>query len=162
MALRAGYYGIKKNVLAAISNLSGAKIIKSIGDGLKLTSAGKLSCDIDSETMEFKNGKLASKSISNIKTYTYEGDGQNQRTLVLDNPQIVIGIYELGFHEGYKGFVGSFDKDETNILCYWWKGGTNPGCSQKNVTVSGNDVTLSGDPTHIANGANCKYIVLYI
>ena len=162
MALRAGYYGIKKNVLAAISNLSGAKIIKSIGDGLKLTSAGKLSCDIDSETMEFKNGKLASKSISNIKTYTYEGDGQNQRTLVLDNPQIVIGIYELGFHDGYKGFVAAFDKDETNILCYWWKSGTNPGCSQKNVTVSGNDVTLSGDATHIANGANCKYIVLYI
>ena len=61
MALRAGYYGIKKNVLAAISNLSGAKIIKSIGDGLKLTSAGKLSCDIDTDTMEFKAGKLSAK-----------------------------------------------------------------------------------------------------
>lgn len=61
MALRAGYYGIKKSVLAAISNLSGAKIIKSIGDGLKLTSAGKLSCDIDTDTMEFKSGKLSAK-----------------------------------------------------------------------------------------------------
>ena len=61
MALRAGYYGIKKSVLAAISNLSGAKIIKSIGDGLKLTSAGKLSCDIDTNTMEFKAGKLSAK-----------------------------------------------------------------------------------------------------
>lgn len=61
MALRAGYYGVKKSVLAAISNLSGAKIIKSIGDGLKLTSAGKLSCDIDSDTLEFKSGKLSVK-----------------------------------------------------------------------------------------------------
>lgn len=61
MALRAGYYGVKKSILEAISRLSGAKIIKTIGDGLKLTTAGKLSCDIDSETMEFKNGKLSSK-----------------------------------------------------------------------------------------------------
>lgn len=64
MALRAGYYGVKKSVLAAISNLSGAKIIKSIGDGLKLTSAGKLSCDIDADTMEFKAGKLSAKITS--------------------------------------------------------------------------------------------------
>ena len=64
MALRAGYYGVKKNVLSAINKLSGAKIIKTIGDGLKLTTAGKLSRDIDSETMEFKNGKLAAKSKS--------------------------------------------------------------------------------------------------
>lgn len=62
MALRAGYYGVKGNLLSVISKLGGAKIIKSIGDGLKLTSAGKLSCDIDSDTMEFKNGKLAAKS----------------------------------------------------------------------------------------------------
>lgn len=61
MALRAGYYGVKKSVLNVINGLSGAKIIKTIGDGLKLTAAGKLSCDIDSETMEFKNGKLSSK-----------------------------------------------------------------------------------------------------
>lgn len=62
MALRAGYYGIKKNVLSTISKLAGAKVIKTIGDGLKLTAAGKLSCDIDTDTMEFKAGKLAAKS----------------------------------------------------------------------------------------------------
>lgn len=67
MALRAGYYGVKKSVLAAISNLSGAKVIKSIGDGLKLTSAGKLSCDIDADTMEFKAGKLAAKITSGFE-----------------------------------------------------------------------------------------------
>lgn len=61
MALRAGYVGIKKTMTGMIEKLSSAKIIKTIGNGLKLTSAGTLSCDIDSNTMEFKNGKLASK-----------------------------------------------------------------------------------------------------
>ena len=42
MALRAGYIGIKKSLLGVINSLSSAKIIKSLGDGLNLTSAGKL------------------------------------------------------------------------------------------------------------------------
>lgn len=42
MALRAGYIGIKKSWLGLINKLSTAKIIKSIGNGLELTSAGKL------------------------------------------------------------------------------------------------------------------------
>lgn len=71
MALRAGYYGVKKSILDAISGLSGAKIIKTIGDGLKLTAAGKLSCDIDTTTMEFKNGKLASKGSGMERTSVY-------------------------------------------------------------------------------------------
>lgn len=62
MALRAGYYGVKKSVLRVIEGLSGAKIIKTIGNGLKLTSAGTLSADLDADTMEFKNGKIASKA----------------------------------------------------------------------------------------------------
>lgn len=66
MALRSGYYGLKNATVKAVQKLlsdtSGAKIIKTIGNGLKLTSAGTLSCDIDSDTMEFKNGKLAAKT----------------------------------------------------------------------------------------------------
>ena len=62
MALRAGYVGIKKTMTGMIEKLSSAKIIKTIGNGLKLTSAGTLSCEIDSNTMEFKNGKLAAKA----------------------------------------------------------------------------------------------------
>lgn len=98
MALRAGYYGIKKNVLSAISGLSGAKIIKTIGDGLKLTAAGKLSCDIDSETMEFKSGKLSAKipTIEAVKTITYTGDGTGTSTIdfsALDElPKQILGI----------------------------------------------------------------------
>ena len=46
MALRAGYYGLKNTVKKKLEKLaadtSGMKIIKTIGDGLNLTDAGKL------------------------------------------------------------------------------------------------------------------------
>lgn len=46
MALRAGYYGLKNSVKKKLEKLavdtSGMKIIKSFGDGLNLTQAGKL------------------------------------------------------------------------------------------------------------------------
>lgn len=50
MALRAGYYGIKKSLLSKISQLSGAVIIKSIGSGLTLSEAGELSSDSSGTT----------------------------------------------------------------------------------------------------------------
>lgn len=79
MALKSGYIGIKKSMLGLINNLSSSKLIKSIGNGLSMTTAGKLSANIDSDTMEFKNGKLAAKITSGYEadvlfgslTYTY-------------------------------------------------------------------------------------------
>lgn len=62
MALKAGYIGVKKSMLGLINSISSAKIIKTIGNGLKLTSAGTLSADIDTDTMEFKGGKLSAKA----------------------------------------------------------------------------------------------------
>ena len=44
MALKAGYYGVKKNVLDELEKLDGAKIIKSVGAGLNFSDAGQLSC----------------------------------------------------------------------------------------------------------------------
>lgn len=65
MALRAGYYGLKNSVKKTLeklaSDLAGAKIIKSVGDGLSLSDQGALAANIDSETMEFKDHKLAAK-----------------------------------------------------------------------------------------------------
>ena len=65
MALRAGYYGLKNSVKKALENLAAdiadAKIIKSVGDGLSLSAQGALAANIDSDTMEFKDHKLAAK-----------------------------------------------------------------------------------------------------
>lgn len=46
MALRAGYYGIKNALLKKISALSDALVIKSIGNGLNLSTAGELSSSV--------------------------------------------------------------------------------------------------------------------
>lgn len=65
MALRAGYYGLKNSVKRTLeklaSDMAGAKIIKSIGDGLSLSDQGSLAASIDPDTMEIKNHKLAAK-----------------------------------------------------------------------------------------------------
>lgn len=72
MSLRAGYYGLKGTMSKVLEKLakdtSGMKIIKSIGNGLKLSNAGALSADIDTDTMEFKGGKLAAKITSGYDT----------------------------------------------------------------------------------------------
>lgn len=53
MALRAGYYGLKnvtkKALEKLVSDVAGMKIIKSFGDGLNLTNAGKLNLVAGSE-----------------------------------------------------------------------------------------------------------------
>lgn len=68
MALRSGYYGLKNSVKRTLeklaSDMSGAKIIKTIGDGLSLSEQGALAANIDSDTMEFKDHKLAAKITS--------------------------------------------------------------------------------------------------
>jgi len=99
MALRAGYYGVKKSVQAVISNLSGAKIIKSIGDGLKLTSAGKLSCDIDTDTMEFKDHKLSVKQSGSSGGITYSTTEVNTGRKWIDGSDIycITHMYESPF-----------------------------------------------------------------
>lgn len=97
MALRAGYYGVKKNVLATIAGMAGAKIIKTIGDGLKLTSAGKLSCDIDTDTMTFKSGKLSAKG----GTWSMVGDEPTTGLVEVDIPAsaneiMIVSTYNTG------------------------------------------------------------------
>lgn len=73
MALRSGYYGLKNSVKRTLeklaSDMSGAKIIKTIGDGLSLSAQGALAANIDTDTMEFKDHKLAAK-IPVINTYS--------------------------------------------------------------------------------------------
>lgn len=96
MALRSGYYGLKNSVKRSLeklaSDLSGAKIIKTISNGLTLSDAGALSCSIDSGTMEFtEEGALKAKQQSGFKvidttnviveTTAYTGTGSYTATV---------------------------------------------------------------------------------
>lgn len=88
MALKAGYNGIKKSVLDKLLSLSGAKVIKTIGNGLSLSDAGSLAADIDLDTMEFKEGKLAAKITSGFNTETIYHDSEGPAALSTDVPII--------------------------------------------------------------------------
>lgn len=166
MALRAGYHGVKKSLLAAISNLSGAKIIKSIGDGLKLTSAGKLSCDIDAETMEFKNGKLSSKNTgSGVKSHVYTGVGGSSTEITFDDaPSKIIGIYELGTHGGgYCAFGVGFAAGSCKGV---WITPNNNAINGVNLSydLTGKVLTITGgtDATQRLDATGMDYAVLYL
>lgn len=87
MALKAGYIGIKKSMLGLINSLASAKLIKSFGDGLNLTSAGKLNLTAASaskmggvkvgEGLSIENGVLSASGGGLV----YETDKNNAGSL---------------------------------------------------------------------------------
>lgn len=165
MALRAGYYGVKKSVLDAIAGMAGSKIIKSIGDGLKLTNAGKLSCDIDTDTMTFKSGKLSAKNTAGVKCKVYQGQGGTDTVITLDDtPGSILGIYELGTHgNGYCGVLIGFGSNACKGL---WIPPNNNSIAGTNLTysISENVLTISGgeDASQRADVEGASYAVLYV
>lgn len=69
MALKAGYYGVKKSLIGAINSLLSAKIIKSIGDGLDLTPEGELGVKVGENLEVDEDGNL-NCTASGGKTYS--------------------------------------------------------------------------------------------
>lgn len=119
MALKAGYYGIKKSMLGVIRSLAGAEVIKSIGDGLDLTSDGNLSVDIDTNTMEFNDGKLSAKTASadydtdEVDTGAKWIDGKpiyrkviHSDTAIANNTVLVSGVEHVVNAYGAQLYVG--------------------------------------------------------
>lgn len=165
MALRAGYIGIKKSLLNTIKGLSGAKIIKTIGNGLKLTAAGQLSADIDTDTMEFKAGKLSAKGGFDLKTKTYTGAGTNNTIIDFgdDTPIIIFGIKGPG-SSGYMTYVNSFIWGSDRAWNSW---ATTSGSNRQGETLllsyDNNILTMNGSNTGAAaNTVGQEYIVYYI
>ena len=99
MALKAVYIGVKKSMLGLINKLASSKLIKTVGDGLTLTSAGTLKANIDTDTMEIVNHKLASKGGMTVDVLFTQEPGQVPATIELlapytDYKVIVFGVYE--------------------------------------------------------------------
>ena len=171
MALRAGYYGVKKSMLAAISSLAGAKIIKTIGNGLNLSNAGTLKVDIDADTMEFINGKLAVKSAGfDIKTLEYTGDGETSSTIdfsnVTEKPKMILGITGVS-SDGYNMLVQPFVYGVLNSsTVYTQVNGTDFGLSYCDVSYTGDDDDImhikSGSTISALNELNRTYTVYYV
>lgn len=164
MALKAGYKGIKKNVLDSLMSLLGAKAIKTIGNGLSLSDAGALAADIDTDTMEFKDGKLASKSTGGVKYKAYKGKGGSETVITLDDePSHIIGVYEMGTHSGYTGFLVGFGSGACKSV---WVTPTNNVIGGVDLTYSINDnvLTITGgaEASQRADVLDADYVVLYV
>lgn len=95
MALRAGYYGLKGSLKKAVEKLlsdtAGMKIIKTIGDGLQLTSAGKLNVTA-----------ATSSKIGGIKV----GDGLSIDDGVLNVDSVGFDFSTTAFDTGFKWIDG--------------------------------------------------------
>lgn len=177
MALRAGYYGLKNSVKKALENLAAdiadAKIIKSVGDGLSLSAQGALSANIDSDTMEFKDHKLAAKVSTpgvEVKTMTYTGDGQTTSSIDFSNedalPTVILGICGESDNNYYAAAVPCLYGVQLRLYCYWAQSsGSGKSGSQNIVSYTDNNTVM-----HIA-GANSgealndngkEYTVYYI
>lgn len=171
MALKAGYKGIKKNVLDTLMSLVGAKVIKTIGNGLSLSDAGALAADIDTDTMEFKDGKLASKGGGfDVKTLTFTGDGTTQSTIDLSSlttlPVMILGITGAS-SDGYNMLVQPFVYGVLNSnIIYTQINGSGFGNAYCDVSYGGdNDDILhikSGTAVNALNESGRTYTVYYV
>ena len=110
MALRSGYYGLKNATKKALEKLAadtvGMKIIKTIGDGLNLTNAGKLNMTAATanklggikvgDGLSIDDGVLSAQGGITIKTLSYTGDGTTTSTIDFSNedsePSYILGI----------------------------------------------------------------------
>lgn len=85
MALKAGYYGLKKSIADVLkklaSDMSGAVIVKSVGDGLSISEEGELSSDgILLTSTEKKVGKLGLADLYE-KTFTFKSTDLQESTI---------------------------------------------------------------------------------
>lgn len=110
MALRAGYYGLKRNVKHALENLagevSGMKIIKSFADSFSLSSAGKLNLLSATASrlggikvgdgLTIENGVLSAVSIVQVDTFpeaSAENAGQIRQYIGASNANYTNGFF---------------------------------------------------------------------
>lgn len=100
MALKAGYIGIKKSMLGFINNLAGAKIIKTIGDGLLLSDDGTLSTD-------------------GTGVINYSTEEQDTGIKWIDGKKIYQKTYNIGNATGTRQLIDTLGSDFSDIIdCY--------------------------------------------
>lgn len=100
MALKAGYIGIKKSMLGLINNLSGAKVIKTIGDGLVLSDDGTLSTD-------------------GAGLINYSTEEQDTGITWIDGKKIYQKTYNIGNATGTKQLIDTLGSDVSDIIDYY-------------------------------------------
>lgn len=151
MALRAGYYGIKKKILEKVNALPG---IKTIGTGLSLSSAGVLSTDgsgvVDYSTTEQDTGIkwIDNKPIYRITISATTPDTVDTTGNIADLPA---NWDKILF------FDGVVNRDDTFFY------GLNSSVSEYGITcwIRGNESKVGMTVANIALTSKPVYITLY-
>lgn len=126
MALKAGYIGIKKSMLGLLNSLPSAKLIKSFGDGLNLTNAGKLNMTAATaskiggvkvgEGLKINDGVL---SIDGSGLIDYSTEEQDTGIKWTDGKKIYQKSYNIGNATSTKQLIDTLGSDLSEIISYY-------------------------------------------
>ena len=126
MALKAGYIGIKKSMLGLINSLASAKLIKSFGDGLNLTSAGKLNMTAATaskiggvkvgEGLEITDGVL---NVTSTGAVDYSTEEVDTGVKWVDGKTIYRKTYNIGDATSTKQLIDTLGSDLSEVIDYF-------------------------------------------
>ena len=181
MALKAGYQGVKKSMIDALKSLSGMKVIKSFGDGLNLTSAGKLNLTAAASNklggikvgtgLSIDDGVLSADATGiEVKTLSYTGDGTSTSTIDFSNedelPSVILGICGESANSYYACSTPILYGVQQRAYCYWSQPTGNKNGAVNIVTYTGTDNEVmhitAANSGEALNDLNKTYTVYYI
>lgn len=126
MALKAGYIGIKKSMLGLINSLASAKLIKSFGDGLNLTSAGKLNMTSATaskiggvkvgEGLEITDGVL---NVTSTGAVDYSTEEVDTGVKWVDGKTIYRKTYNIGNATSTKQLIDTLGSELSEVINYF-------------------------------------------
>lgn len=165
MALRAGYYGIKNALLKQLERLSNALVIKSIGEGLNLSSAGELSNTatggVDYSTTEQDTG-LKWFDGSEIYVKTISSDITNISTLInheIANLDKVVDIKSIAEFVSASSGKSAFNSMRIAI----GSGGSSTEPTYSNVVNSVTDTAIEiRVGSQVVNTTNYSKVTVYV
>lgn len=171
MALKAGYVGVKKSVLSFINNLVGSKIIKTIGDGLSLTNAGKLNLTAATASkiggVKVGDGLAIENGVLNVTATgsDYSTNEVNTGIKWIDGKDIYMKVltYETVPATGTQLMTGINEVIQSYGSQYWAQGNLRTNYPRENLRyeVKINDHTVVLSRTESAVVTDAKYVFFY-
>ena len=176
MALRSGYYGLKKSAISALSTLlsqtAGMKVIKSFGDGLNLTNAGKLNLTVATDSklggvkvgsgLSIDDGVLSASAQSVNFSTTEQLTGQKW----IDGKDIYVKTWYYENGVDISASTGSISIDDVSFIDTMIDALFIRPASGSTVSYMGRGACGATDGTHLAPRVvtgltGCKYITLW-
>lgn len=165
MALRAGYYGVKKSFIKLVETLSTGKLIKTIGDGLNLSPAAKLTVKIDTDYFKFINGILTLKDEPG-STVNYSTTEQATGQKWVDGKDIYFKTWYFENGVDISGTSGNVTVDDVSFIdtiidALFVRPASGSTASYTGRGTCGVTSNTAISPRIVTGLTSCKYITLY-